>query len=113
MISILQSVICEDNQENNSSKVLWLYIFIGRLIKQRKFYINPMVCYNAVIGLLEKPTFLDNIDRDRMIFDQNTSDDEKELEKSDFILVIVKYCEKDLSREQFDELIRISEISPL
>jgi len=115
MIKILQFAIMEDSEEMESLniKTLWFYIFIGKIIKLRKFYINPIVCYMAVIKLLEKPTFMDNINRDRMIFDLNTSDDEKELEKSEFLLMIVKYCEKELTREQFDELIRIAEISPL
>lgn len=72
-----------------------------------------MLCYCAVVGLLEKPNFLENINRDKMLFDLTCSDDEKELEKSDFLLSIIKNCEKELSREQMDALIRIAEISPL
>ena len=106
-----------ENESNNtlhySSKRMWFYLFIGKIIRLKKFYIHPQICYEAIVKLLEKPTFLDNINKEKSVQDLILNDDENELERSEFILSIIKYCEKQISNDQMEEIIRMAEISPL
>ena len=117
-INIESEMIKENNDSEttanstSSLKYMWFYFFIGKIIKLKKFHINPNICHEAVIKLLEKPAFLENLNKEKNAQDL-ISLDEKELEKSEFIILIIKYCEKEISKEQMDEIIRIAEISPL
>lgn len=122
MISILYYSLSKEEEDisnngstnsSSSSIQLCFYYFIGKITKLKKLYIHPKICYEAVLKLLEGPTFLDNIIKDRLPNELILSDDEKELEKSDFLINIIKSCEKKITKHQMEEIIRIAEISQL
>lgn len=96
-----------------SLKKMFFYVFIGKLVKIKKFYIPANICVEAIIKLLEKPTFLDNLVKEKLLQNLSMSGDEMELEKSSFIISILKYCQSQISENQREEICRIAEISPL
>lgn len=122
IISILHYSIIKEDQEiiqdsegysSISLKKMWFYVFIGKLVKLKKFYIPANICFEALVKLLEKPTFLDNLVKEKLLQNLSLSEDEMELEKSAFLITILKYCQNQISKNQMEEICRMAEISPL
>lgn len=115
MLSIL--FYCQNHLNNLSSEnlfnnsILWMFLFVGRIIELKNYFIDPKICFEAVIKLLEKPNFLEHLDSNTK--EMKVCDDEDELEKSSFLINIIKKCENLISNDEKNELMRVAEISQL
>lgn len=85
----------------SKKKRVWIFVFIARIIELEEYNIDPLKCYEASLFLLQNQETLDILFNKDCAFNPSI-----EIEKSKFLIKLIKYCRFSLTNEQTTQLLK-------